>query len=360
MATSLDAAYQQGLRDGHKSAVTSSGLRGPTVPPSGAPGVPLLAASCDDLEGQVRARRDQMRQLNPQGRFPTDQSIATQFARLKTLHRYMFSTNPTCGDLEWCRDTDAVLDFIREHPQWRTESSKNAHRSALAAVLRNVLTFEQETKVYSQAVTAGRAVIQKEVGENELRGNAAENYLPWDQLVQKACEAKPGSLDSAIMAIYTFIPPRRLLDYSLMLVVRAPPDPKTLDPRRNYLVITSDGVPETFVFNRYKTASTFGQQILPVERHLVKVLKRYLERYEIPDNTPLFPHRRGGSHPNFSRVVSDVFRRHTGRSISVDLLRHAYITMYLDNRPTLNERSELARQMAHSLRQQAEYEVIQP
>ncbi len=350
---SLDQAYQQGLRDGQQR----SGLRPPAEPPRGAPAVALLASSCRDLEAQVRQRRDAMRELDPKGRFPSDASIATQFARLRTLHRYMFGRDPTCGDLDWVRDTDGVLEFIRTTERWRTESSKNAHRSALAAVLRNLLTFEQEAKTYSAAVTAGRAVIQKEVGENELRGAAKDNFMPWDDLVAAACQAPMGSTDSALMCTYTFMPPRRLLDYSLMRVVHST-EPETLPTTHNYLVV-KDGIPDRFVFNRYKTETSFGQQVISIERHLVRVLKAYLEQHPCREGAPLFPHRTGRSHANFSRVVSDVFRRHTGRSISVDILRHAYITMYLKDRPTINEKAELARQMAHSLKTQSEYEVLQ-
>lgn len=301
-----------------------------------------------------------MLRLDPKARVPADGTIHTQFTRLRVLHRHMFQAEARCDNFEWTRDTGAVLRFIRDTPHWKTESSRNAHRTALASVLRNLLGFEEETKVYSAAVLEAKTIISKQIGENELQGPAAVNYIEWDKLAEAAAKAKNGSTDKALMAIYTFIPPRRLLDYSLMRVVRSGhAAAETRDPAHNYLQLDGHDQPVAFVFNRYKTAPSFGQQFIPVQRHLAEVLARYLADHQIPHGAPLFPHRHGGTHPNFSRVVSDTFRRHVGRPVSVDLLRHAFITMALAKRPTLNERAELATQMAHSVATQAQYEVLQ-
>lgn len=363
MATDTARAYERGLREGRAAVevrpANSTAAAAPAAADGHRPGwidVPRISG-CDDLERRVRERRDEMRRLNLKRRYTTDASIAQQFARLKVMYRQMFDKETMCDDFEWARDTRRVLAFIHDNPAWKTDYTRHAYRSALAAVLRNLLGFEKESAVYSAVVKTGRATLEQQVGENKLRGTAKDNYLPWSELVEAAAKAPAGSTDAAIMAIYTFIPPRRLLDYSIMRVVRGG-DADTLDPSDNYLVVDGDNRPQTFIFNRYKTSASFGQQVIPVQRHLADVLHRYLRKHAIREGW-LFPHRTGSPHTNFSRVVSDVFRRHTGKAVSVDLLRHAFVTMALDRRPTLNERAELARQMAHSVGTQAQYEILE-
>ena len=121
-------------------------------------------------------------------------------------------------------------------------------------------------------------------------------------------------------------------------------------------MLDDSGQPTQLVFNRFKTDRTFGQQVLPVTEQLANVLRPYV--HGKPDGAVLFPNTTGEPHSNFSRVVSSTFRRHTGREVTVDLLRSAFISMALGRQPTLNARKALAHQMAHSTQQQAEYQKI--
>jgi integrase len=322
------------------------------VPEAPAPLEPGRLKGCQDLERRVRLRRDAMRELYPGRRHPTDATIRTQFTRVAVLYRKMYDRELNCREYEWTRDTARVLQFIATH--WNTESSRNAHRAALAAVLRNLDSFDPVATVYARACAAGRRIIDEEIGENTLTGRRADNYLEWDQLAQLTLAVPIGTADAALMGLYVFIPPRRLLDYSLMRIARRPAE--RLPRESNYLVLDDSGQPTQLVFNRFKTDRTFGQQVLPVTEQLANVLRPYV--HGKPDGAVLFPNTTGEPHSNFSRVVSSTFRRHTGREVTVDLLRSAFISMALGRQPTLNARKALAHQMAHSTQQQAEYQKI--
>ena len=320
---------------------------------------PARLKGCGDLEQQIRARRDEVVKHDPEARAPTDRTISKQFDRVKVLYRKMFGRQFACRDFEWTRDTKRVLKFIAEHKLWTTEASRNCHRAALAAILRNLEGYEEVAHLYGHESTLGNRIIDQQVGENSLRGTARANYMTWEELARRVMRVPPGTADSALTAIYTFAPPRRLLDYCVMRLA-VDRDLKTLDDSANYLGLDSQMNPGDFCFNVYKTSRSLGQQIIAVHPHVVPLLKAYILRERLGDGDLLFPDFRGRPHGNFSRIVSSTFERTTGKPVSVDLLRHAYITMALDKRPTLNERKQLAWEMAHSVATQAEYEILDP
>ena len=335
-------------------------VRPPTPPPPERGTVdPINAASCGDIEAQIRRRRDEMRARDPQARLPTDGTIATQFSRIKLLYRHMYGRDFACRDFEWTRDTARVLEFIDSNKRWKTDSTRNCHRTALAAVLRNLEGFEDVARAYGHEVSAANRVIHQQIGENSLRGAQRQNYMTWEELVRRISQIPRGTMDSALTAIYTYAPPRRLLDYALMRVTRAA-EPERLDVAHNYVAIDAHRAPTRFVFNRYKTATSTGQQIIEASsfgQQANQILKEYIVAARLLEGDLLFGDH-GRVHTNFSRLVSTTFERWTGKGVSVDLLRHAFITHALSLRPTLNERAELARVMGHSVRTQSEYEVL--
>jgi len=344
----------------HRARETSVRVRPPTPPPPERGTVdPIHASSCGDVEAQIRRRRDQMRARDPEARLPTDGTIATQFSRIKLLYRHMYGREFACRDFEWTRDTARVLAFIDSNERWQTDSTRNCHRTALAAILRNLEGFEDVARAYGHEVSAANRVIHQQIGENSLRGTQRRNYMTWEELVRRISQIPRGTMDSALTAIYTYAPPRRLLDYALMRVTRAA-EPERLDTTYNYMAIDAHRAPTRFVFNRYKTATSTGQQIIEASsfgQQANQILKEYIVAARLVEGDLLFGDH-GRPHTNFSRLVSTTFERWTGKGVSVDLLRHAFITHALSLRPTLNERAELARVMGHSVRTQAEYEVI--
>jgi integrase len=332
----------------------------PLEPPAARLDVPRIRRACTDLEDKVRARRDRSRLMYPDRKVPGDSAIRTQFARVAVLHRFMFGRDWACDDVEWARDTAAVMAAIDRNPAWRTESSRNAHRAALAAVLRNIEGFEETARVYGHSSTvAYDNLIKPQRMNNTLEGTRREHYLPWDDLVRAVRKAPAASADAALMASYVFAPPRRLQDYSHMRVVRDRSTPAAKLPVGcNYVVLDDAGTPVEYVFNVFKTSPTFGQQTLPVRPRVADVLREYVARGRIAHMGWLFPNANGEAHSNFSRVVSRTFQRYTGKRITGHLLRHAYVTMVMSSRPTLAERQLIATHMAHSLATQAEYDVI--
>jgi len=129
------------------------------------------------------------------------------------------------------------------------------------------------------------------------------------------------------------LPPRRSLDMALLKI-------------RNYDVKTDNYYKAgKLYFNRYKTSAKYGLQVLTVPEELNKIIKKWIK---INDSDYLLISSSGSalSSPQVTRILNKIF---DGKKISVDMLRHIYLTNYYKNIPPLREMEALAADMGHSV-----------
>lgn len=194
-----------------------------------------------------------------------------------------------------------------------------------------------------------------------------ENWVDWKEVVEKRDELAKEVHDFApsknitmtqyekllsyvLLCLYTYLPPRRNMDYQEMWVVRKWNENMPTD--RNYLDLDGD----QFVFNRFKTARKSGQQKIPIpnteEAPMKDALMAYLRhnpnfrtargrtadfRFLVkPDGTPLTAVNA------ITRLLNKLFGKRVGSS----MLRHSYLSQKYG--AVLEEMKEDAQMMAHS------------
>ena len=101
-----------------------------------------------------------------------------------------------------------------------------------------------------------------------------------------------------------------------------------------------------------------GPQELTIPVELSKSLQKYITTAAIINGDFLFANSKGKEYANFGEIVTKAFNGPTGKNVTVNLIRHAYITYYLKRKRTVNERKKLARLMGHDVMTQSLYEVI--
>ena len=145
----------------------------------------------------------------------------------------------------------------------------------------------------------------------------------------------------AIIALYTFIPPRRIRDYSLMKYVID--ENKTTDKDYNYYIADADKL----VFNEYKTKSTFAQQEVIIPSLLKTALTNYISDRKIKSGESLF----NLSDSGFDSIVIRIFGG------GVDMIRRSYVDhVFKDNNlPTNAQMKSISNQMSHSLETHLSY-----
>lgn len=196
--------------------------------------------------------------------------------------------------------------------------------------------------------------------KQELTEAQKRSYLSWNEIiaVRDRLKTEVESLwDSynlndiiklqnyVIACVYTMIPPRRLLDYTIMS--KYPP----VGLRDNGILRKNGKL--YFVFSHYKTSACYGQQIIEIPTELEDILNKWLEINASPYlffyksfSTPF-------SVKQLQRTLAAIFDK---PGFGVNILRHAYVSdQVLPNMPFIDELKTVASQMGHSTQQQVLY-----
>jgi hypothetical protein len=281
------------------------------------------------------------------------ESVQAALNKVKRIHKYKTDHEMSCFD--WVRDTTAVSNFIENCEKWKSKESKLQQYQALASILKVFTDYQKEYKFYSGKSIAGRKQKETIDDENKLTEKEKENYLDWSKIYKLNKSDDLTAYEASIVGCYTLIPPRRAKDFGLMKITTTDVD---LDDKYNYLKLNSKGKPARLIFLNYKTDKQFGRQELRVPRSLSSRLQAHITESGLAPNDFLFGKSKSEPYKSFSSYITKVFKKYTGKAISVNVLRHSYVTNFLKSERTLAERKDIANQMAHSVLTQLKYNRI--
>ena len=198
---------------------------------------------------------------------------------------------------------------------------------------------------------AQATILQKQGDRERLSSREeleAENrWLPWDKIVHavstererfqftREVNAKARECcNLVLLSLYVFIPPSRGLEIRTLHIVR---EADSLEAQhlkeQNLLVMRDNSV--VLRFNDYKTKNSSGRDELTLQRdhELCKVLVNYINDFRprlAKDDSGdyLLLNRKGHrfSGPAFSAHMKSLFRSLTGKLVTVNMLRSAFIT----------------------------------
>jgi hypothetical protein len=136
-----------------------------------------------------------------------------------------------------------------------------------------------------------------------------------------------------------YFPPRR----SEMIYIKVKdPDTKT----DNYIDMKNDEI----VYNKYKTAKTYGSQRVKFPATFKSILKKYLAK-TLGQTYLLEQNGKPYTANQITRELNTVF----GKKISTSMLRHIYLSSIYKDIPALNRMKQTAKEMGHDLNQALEY-----
>lgn len=280
-------------------------------------------------------------------------SVENQYKKVENIHMAMFGREMK-ENLNWLSKTDDVLNFIKLNKKWKTPNSKNSQLQAIASILKPFVNYKNEYIIYSTASTDGRLEIKKTDDDNLLSDSERAEILPWSEIKNLYKKPVMSAEDRALIGIYTLLPPRRVEDVSLIIVLEAD-DAHEVDNDNNFLILDDAENPSHFIYNRYKTDKTYGSQRIDIPPELKKILKTYLDSEYLPSGYYLFSNDDNEQYKNFSEVVTRVFQKYTNKKLTANLLRHSFISDYLSKPRSINQKKDIALKMGHSVNQQGEY-----
>ncbi len=209
---------------------------------------------------------------------------------------------------------------------------------------------------------------QKEIEKNEMSESEKKNWIDYLDLKEKYLQFYEYKFESGIeekenvyqkynfirnfllLGLYILLPPTRIGNYQLMKIrEKKKRKASSLSKEHNYIMDNGDGSYQ-LVFNQYKTSQYLGQQentILKNSR-LSNILKTYMDiREKFINNkkdTNLFVNKdkRAMTQPNITDCLKYQSRRIIGKELSVNLLRHIFLTWFINQNKSIEEKKKVA------------------
>jgi integrase len=242
-------------------------------------------------------------------------SLTTYSSILKNLYIKVFGDGNI--DLKKFDETDKILAFLKDVPP-------NKRKTILSSLV--IIT---DKKPYRDLMLEDVRDYNKEIHKQEKTAEQEASWVSTNQvkdiwealkkdaeLLYKKKSLKPADLQQIQSYIILsllggiFIPPRRSKDY---VDFRIKDVNKTND---NYLDKNK------MIFNSYKTAKTYGQQVVEIPKQLQSILKKWISVN--PTNSLLFDANMNPlSSVKLNQRLNKIFDE---KKVSVNQLRHTYLT----------------------------------
>ena len=276
-------------------------------------------------------------------------SLKTYVSIITNLYKKMFGASDKYDLEKFNKHHNEVLVFLKDIPPERRKTTlaslvvivdddvKDKYRQPMMSDL-------QESK--SESVLQRKSAKQEEnwVSQEDVRAVYEKLYNKIENLTKKnlTVDGMMTIRDVVLLALTSglYIPPRRSLDYSELKIRGINKDTD------NYLLKNK------LVFNVYKTAKTYGRETIDVSPELQSLLKKYISL--LPSGQEYLLVNKNGKKMN-SVSIALALNKIFSKAVSVNMLRHSYLTEKYKNVPPLTDMLTTARQMGHSLNQAMEY-----
>ena len=172
---------------------------------------------------------------------------------------------------------------------------------------------------------------------NQDRNNFKVPY--WEIIIKRRDENKLDDDKYLISSLYTYMPPRRIKDYSNMYYITSKNNKK--NKNKNYFCMKE----KCFIFNNYKTKNTYGEQIIKISDNLYKIIEKYINKKNKKNGDILLDINNDKYDNKIKRLLKDSL------GCGVDSLRHSFISYtYSKKLLTIQEIQELSNLMGHSIK----------
>jgi integrase len=280
---------------------------------------------------------------------------------LQTL--YKLNNSKPFKNLAWTKKFDDIQKIIDTYAK-STQGNQYMVLTSALSIYSDKPTYKATYNHWKDKMMNARKESDAEP-KNIKTSKEEENWLTWEEVSKKKSQLKEvisslsltkGKITEAqynkllqyvILSLYTDIAPRRNQDYLNMYVAKKLP--KTYSTDVNYY----DMANQRFIFNKYKTSRTFGEQIINVPEELQETLKLFIEHHPLNkgkvNEFKLLVNYKG---ENMSTVnsITRILNRIFGKKVGSSMLRHVFVSTKFGG--ALSDMKQIAKDMAHSLQTQ--------
>lgn len=281
-------------------------------------------------------------------------SLRTYLSILKNLSKSL--------GVEFETASDVVKHYkkILEHVKDLSPNVRKTRLSACVVFCEKANGAEDALKCFREKMNEDRKDFNKEQEEQKMSERQKEGMIPYAEVLEKYHKLETTALPLlkkekwdkkdftqyqlyVLLSCLLLIEPRRSMDWTEFKIRNVK------DGEGNYLKMVKRK--PFLVFNCYKTAGKYGQQMEECPAKLYKILKGWMERN--PHEWLLMNTRQDNkiTPTQLTNILYAFFEK----PISTSMLRHIYLTDKFKNMPQLKEMERVAQAMGHSVTEQLRY-----
>jgi hypothetical protein len=257
-------------------------------------------------------------------------------------------------NMKYIKDVDTLIETI---------TKKYENIQSRKGYIAPFLTLTSYLKCLNK-INYEKIRIEFEKVNNEIYGIRKENEKPktenliddFDEETILELSKKLGSEDKVIYQFYTLQAPRRNDDVVRIEIIKEGYDKEKLDKKKNYIVIDENNIPNELIYNYYKTKKVYGKQTITItNENLKKTIQRDILRHQKKEGDKLFKYSRADT---FGKAIARVFTKVYNMKITLNTIRHSYITWEMREVRNVRYLENLAMLMGHSPKEQQLYRRI--
>lgn len=258
-------------------------------------------------------------------------------------------------NMEYLKDIDLLIKTIEE--KYENLESRKSHLSSFMTL---ISYMECLYKINYEKIRNNFDKVKNEIlgirGENKpkTKEGIIEDFS--EKNIMENSEKIIVSGDRLIYQFYTLQPPRRLDDVSKIELIGEDYELEKLDVKKNYIVVDGNDKPKEIIYLHYKTKKVYGKQIIEIaNKNLKESIQYHIKKQKLKIGDKLFQYKRSG---DFGVAIKRIFTRIYLKPITLNDIRHSYITWELREQRTANYLKNLAMLMAHSPEEQQLYKRV--
>jgi hypothetical protein len=305
----------------------------------------------------------------------TENTTKTYITRIKVVHRELSKTELNVelltkiflgkgeGDdedkllknMEYLKDVDLLIKTIED--RYENLESRKGHLTAFTTL---ISYMECLNKINYGKIRAKLEEVNNSLydirGENQAKENEGIIEDFDEEIIMGNSEKIKVSSDKLIYQFYTLQPPRRLDDVVKIELISEDYELDKLDAKKNYIVINENDKPKEIIYLAYKTNKNYGKQIIQiVNDNLKEIIQYHIKKQKLKIGDKLFQYKRSG---DLGVAIKRIFTRIYLKQITLNDIRHSYITYELREQRTANYLNNLAMMMGHSKEEQQLYKRV--
>tara|TARA_R110000803_G_scaffold5717_3_gene18879 strand:- start:47 stop:955 length:909 start_codon:yes stop_codon:yes gene_type:complete len=285
----------------------------------------------------------------------TDGSIANYVQNIKKIHHCYhnqdakYNSKTPIDNLDFLNDYEKVFETIS-----KSNFKQTMERNIISACCVFITGNDDLHIKYKGELTRLTDIYNKKLAEHKKTETQEVNWIDIKELqliARTKTDAKVIDQDGLISALFALNDAPTRLDFADMKIIYSKKD--ILNDKQNYLLINNK-TNKSFVFQNYKTANKYGSQTIAINKELNAIINKFLEPFGRDRKYLLI--KKDGSPISTNMLGKDITRifRHTGKKISINIIRHAWISQNI-NIKEIEKSNLLAKQMLHSTSEQLNY-----